>query len=74
MRLGRKVETVPYHLENPDNNNYTLLHVTSRVAYLRYHDKYENIYITSDKTKYQRFNHKWLVDELKWTKANGEDN
>ena len=25
-------------------------------------------------TKYQRFKHKGLVDELKWRKANGEEN
>ena len=74
LRLGKKVENknrpLLISLENQNNTSY----ITSRAAYLRQHAKYENIYIVPDTTKYQRFKHKGLVDELKRRKANGEEN
>ena len=74
MRLGKKVDNKNWplliSLENKDNT----LYITTQAAYLRQHNKYENIYIASDMSKYQRSKHKRLVDELKRRKANGEEN
>ena len=55
-------------------NQQNVVNVTSRAACLRHHDKYKNIYIAPDMTKYQRSKHKQLVDELKRMKSNGENN
>ena len=54
-------------LEN-ESDKATLI---ARSSQLQHHDKYENIYMVPDKTKFERAKHKRLVDELKqrvrWT-------
>ena len=76
FRLGKKSANneQPRHrpllvaLEN-ESDKATLF---SRSNQLRQHDKYENIYIAPDKTKFERVKHKRLVDELKQRWAKGE--
>ena len=74
LRLGKKHENKNRPLLIGLENQQNVVNITSRAAYLRHHDKYENIYIAPDMTKYQRSKHKQLVDELKRRKSNGENN
>ena len=76
FRLGKKKASneQPQHrpllvaLEN-ESDKATLI---ARSSQLRRHDKYENIYMVPDKTKFERAKHKRLVDKLKQRRAKGE--
>ena len=74
LRLGKKFENKNRSLLIGLENQQNAINITSRAAYLRRHNQYENIYIVPDMTKYQRSKHKQLVDELKRRKSNGENN
>ena len=46
----------------------------TRSGQIRHYDKYKEIYIAPDKTKFERAKHKKLVEELKQRRARGESN
>ena len=74
LRLGKPVEEKARPLliviEDLSHKEF----IVSHSYYLRHHSQYENIYISTDRTKFQRQKHRKLVQELKKRREGGEKN
>jgi len=76
FRLGKRTDNndrprpllVVFHDESDKN---VLLASSPK---LRHHDLYKNVYLSPDRTKFERVNYKKLVEELKLRRSNGENN
>jgi len=76
IRLGKRSEDKDRHRPllvglNQESNKVSLLVNSSK---LRRHDMYKNVYLSPDRTKFERLKYKKLVEELKERRSKGETN
>ena len=76
IRLGKHIENNDRHrpvlVVLQDESNKTFLLTNS--SKLHQHDSYKSVYLSPDRTKFERLKYKKLVEELKERRSKGETN